>query len=202
MKSSRSDSLSNAICNTIYQFETGQHKYINEFIKLNLSAVDMLKNGIFPDAKEITESYGMFNAVHTKIKSDLNDPSVTLVSVGDGKQPRTATLFAFRTKWECISIDPGLNTSKISEWEKNIRNLKCIPDLVENVEISRDKVIIVATHSHAPLPAILSNIKGKVRSLVAMPCCIPYNYEITHCIKYRDAGVWSPKNEIKVWKTI
>ena len=32
--------------------------------------------------------------------------SVLLVAVGDGLTPRTAALFAFRTQWTCVAINP------------------------------------------------------------------------------------------------
>ena len=95
--------LSEAINNTLFAYNSGQQRYLNDFIKLNKSAADMLNLGLFPNAKEITESYSAFNAVKTKLKQyELGDPGVTVVSVGDGRTPRTAALFAFRTKWQCV----------------------------------------------------------------------------------------------------
>ncbi len=202
--------ISDSISNILHQYTTAQHRYLNEFIEMNRSGADMLMLGVYPNAKEITESYAMLNAVRNKLRADPKDPSITLVSVGDGKSPRTAALFAFRTKWQCVSIDPGLDQSieettglpKYQFWENKIERLTCIPSPVERVNISRDRVIIVATHSHASLREILVHVKGKVRSLIAMPCCVPYEHNETPCVSYRDAGVWSPRNEIKVWRTI
>lgn len=195
----------------MYSYGTGQYRYLNEFVKLNLSGSDLLRLGIYPDAKEITEAYGVFNAIRTKLKVDLNDKKIVFVSVGDGRSPRTAALTAFRTKWKCISVDPGLNTNYVDPaseltwcdlWESNIERLQCIPKYVEDVDISADRIVIAATHSHAPLQSILKHVRGKVRSLVAMPCCIPYEHEFPPSLEYRDAGVWSPKNKIMVWKSI
>jgi len=202
--SNHTSQLSEAINKTIWAFNHGQYRYLNEFIKLNKSGSDMLHLGLFPDAKEITESYGALNAVRTKLKQyDFNDPTVTLVSVGDGTTPRTAALFAFRTKWQCISIDPLLKDCY--DYEEKIQRLTCYGSRVEDIHPSRlefDTVVIVAVHSHASLQNILSHVKGKVRSLVAIPCCVPCIHESIRPIEYADSGIWSPKNIVKVWRTI
>ena len=46
--------LSEAINNTLFAYNSGQQRYLNEFIKLDKSAADMLHFGLFPNAKEIT----------------------------------------------------------------------------------------------------------------------------------------------------
>lgn len=146
----REQALSEALNNVMWSYNQGQYKYVNEFFKLNKSGADMMQLGLFPNAKEVTESYAAFNAVRTKLKQyDLGDPEVTLVSVGDGRTPRTAALFAFRTKWQCVSIDPLLNTTKLPVWENSIQRLKCYSNYVEDVDLLYDKVVIVAVHSHA-----------------------------------------------------
>ena len=194
--------LIDALNNVLWSYNQGQYKYMNEFIRLNKSSADMLLFGLFPNAKEVTESYAALNAVKTKLKQyDLSDPEVTLVSVGDGRTPRTASLFAFRTNLQCISIDPLLNTEKIPYWENNIKRLKCYPNCVEELDLCYDKVIIVAVHSHANMKNTLDHVRGKVRSMVAIPCCKPFVHEIKPK-EFRDAGIWSPKNLVKVWRTI
>lgn len=200
--SNHNSELSEAISKTILAFNQGQQRYMNEFIKMDKSARDLLSLDLFPNAKEITESSAAVNAVVTNLKFyDRKDPEVTLVSVGDGRTPRTASLFAFRTKWNCVSIDPNLKVEKILFWESNIQRLKCIPKQVEEVDLNFEKVVIVAVHSHANLQSTLSHIRGKVRSLVAIPCCISYNHA-TKPKEYQDSGIWSPKNTVKVWRTI
>lgn len=195
--------LSEAINKTIWSFNHGQYRYMNEFIRLNKSGSDMLHLGLFPDAKEVTESYGALNAVRTKLKQyDFNDPDITLVSVGDGTTPRTAALFAFRTKWNCISIDPLLKNC--CDYEEKIQRLTCYDSKVEEIYptlLDFERVVIVAVHSHASLQNILQHVKGKVRSLVAIPCCVPYVHSIKS-IEWQDSGIWSPKNTLKVWRTI
>jgi hypothetical protein len=202
----KEDVVTSAMSNLLWAYDHGRFKYMDEFIRQYKSAADMLILGIFPDAKEITESFGAFNAVRTKLKKlhDLNDPKVTLISVGDGRTPRTATLFAFKTKWQCISVDPNLNQDKIPLWESKIERLHCVSLKVEDLEwpVLKGPVIIVAVHSHAPLQQILNHIKATQRSLVVIPCCVKYDYNKTKCIEYTDAGINSPKNLVKVWKSI
>lgn len=108
----------------------------------------------------------------------------------------------FRTKWQCISVDPLLDSKKIPGWESQVSRLTCIPKRVEEVDLFYDKVVVVAVHSHANMKNVLDHVRGKVRSMVAIECCVLYNYGIKPNKQYRDAGIWSPKNLVKVWKTI
>lgn len=66
-------------------------------------------------------------------------------------------------------------------------------------------VIVVHVHSHATLDATLSRIHGaRMVSAVAIPCCVPQF--ITGPIEpdyvYRDEGIVSPENEVKVWRRV
>jgi hypothetical protein len=84
-------------------------RYLDEFVTLKC-APDLLTAKIFPDAKEITESMAAFNAYrrHLMGRIDINNPRVLVIAVGDGIHPRTSSLFAMRTKFTCISVDPAL----------------------------------------------------------------------------------------------
>ena len=200
--SKHAEELSEAISRTLHSYNTGQHRCIEEFVHQFKSASDMMVLEVFPNAKEITESYAAFNAAARKLKYDLGDPHVTMVAVGDGHTPRTATLFAFRTNWQCISLDPGLNVNKMPLWESKIQRLHCIPKKVEDVNMEFGKVLIVAVHSHANLSNTLDHIRGDSRSLIAIPCCVDYSHAIEPDMEYRDAGIWSPKNLVKIWRNI
>lgn len=202
-KQNNNTELMNAMQTLIQKYKKGSYRYIEEFFRLDKSASDMLLLGIFPNAKEVTESYAAFNAVRKNIELDTKDTNVVVISVWDGRTPRTAALFAFLTKWQSISVDPQLNTEKIPFWESKIQRLKCIPKKIEDIDLKFKKVIIVAVHSHAPLLEILNHVKAEEqRSLISIPCCISYNYNKTSCKEYYDAGIWSEKNLVKIWKTI
>lgn len=111
-------------------------------------------------------------------------------------------MFAFRTRWQCISIDPMLKVSKIPYWEANVNRLKCIPKRIEEVNLSFEKILIVAVHSHANMANTLNSIKAKHRSMIAIECCKSYDHPIIIPKAYRDAGIWSPKNLVKCWIVI
>jgi hypothetical protein len=120
-------------------------KYINDFMGLKCLA-DLTSRKIFPDGKEVTESQGAFWGV-TKFllnrdMSKFGDKQINLISVGDGRQPRTAALFALRTRWNCISIDPNL--AKI-DWD--IERLTCYKSRIEDLDLTFDyRTIIVCVH--------------------------------------------------------
>lgn len=198
------EELSDALARTLWSYNTGQQRYIEEFFKLNKSASDMLQLNVFPNAKEVTESYAAFNAVRNKLKSDLSDPNTTVICVGDGHTPRTATLFAFRTNWQCISLDPGLDIKRIALWESKINRLHCIPKKVEDVDLNFKKATIVAVHSHATLDDTLDHVHADQRSLIAIPCCVSYRSKKYRPAdkEYLDSGIWSPKNRVMIWRDI
>ncbi len=181
-----------------------QRRHIDEFIKLRCAG-DLLERRLFPNAKEITESMATYNAVREYVLPnagfDYGDSDVAVVSVGDGVVPRTAGLFAMRSAWHCFSIDPKMR-------EKDYRIKRLIHFKLKIEEWKYDfcaysHVVILLVHSHATVKNTLRHIMSSQRDtcfhLVAMPCCVPQDIVNKSCVYYRDTGVWSPKNEIKVW---
>jgi len=172
-------------------------RYINEIIGCACFP-DLLELKIFPNAKEITESSSIFNYMRNNQHDlfELDDKEVVFICVGDGVTPRTAAMFAFRTAWNCISIDPDMT------WENNgrVRRLTCIKDKVENLTPKRyPKLVIAHVHSHAHLQESCRIFQGDRRVVIAMPCCIKQERDINPNVIYEDKSVWSPKNQIKVW---
>ena len=175
-------------------------RYINEFVQLKC-APDLLNWKLFPNAKEITESMGIFHAVKRTIDVPLSDNTVNLVCVGDGHTPRTAGLFAVMTNWNCYSIDPLMR----DKWVTNgkIKRLTVIKDRIENTPLEFDSLtIIVLPHSHASLKEVLKNIQAPVRHLVVMACCVPQDIPNVPYIGYWDTQIWSEKNTIKIYLNI
>ncbi len=84
-------------------------RYLDEFTNLKC-APDLLSQHLFPNAKEITESMGAFNAYRKCLisKCPPDNPFTMVVAVGDGVSPRTGAVFAIRTQFTCISVDPQL----------------------------------------------------------------------------------------------
>lgn len=174
-------------------------KHMNRFLKYDCK-LDIFERELFPNGKEITESMAAFDGVRKHIiKADsiLKNRNITLVSVGDGNTPRTAGLFAFLTKWECISVDPLM---KNEDWD--VKRLTTYKSRIEELDLEYKNVIILGVHSHADMKATLDHIKGTAsRSMLSIPCCVPYNY-IEPDLIYNDYGIWSPKNEVRIWRDI
>jgi hypothetical protein len=174
-------------------------KYLVEFVTMSC-APDMLALRVFPNAKEISESFGAYDAVRCRLPEfGLKDPTVTVVAVGDGTTPRTAATFAMRSAWTCYSVDPLLRGG-IARWSA-IKRLHIVPSKIEDVRIDGDKVIVIAVHSHARLDVTLRSITAReMLAVVAMPCCVPLLLDRPPDIEYDESGVISPCRTIKIWR--
>lgn len=186
------------ITSTTVQIKKASLRYINEFIRLT-SAPDILKRDIFPDAKEISESMSAYNAVRNyQDDFPLDDRDTKLISVGDGSTPRTATLFAFMSAWDCHSIDPNL---KEHQDYPGVDRLTLHKKKVEHFSISADTAVLVAVHSHANLDNAVNSIKADKMLVVAIPCCIKQEISGEEPIEeYADWGNFSPKRNVKIWR--
>lgn len=176
-------------------------------------ASDLLSLGLFPDAKELTESVAAYQAVMRHCSFLEDDSSVTCVCIADGSTPRTASLFAFMTKWQVISIDPALREKSFEKW-KAIHRLELLKTLVEDMPHRfADKLVIVGVHAHnyeqRPPKGIIKNIltstitkiTAKEYFVATLPCC--HDLQIpgrTPDVEYFDPGIWSEKNLVRIWK--
>ena len=162
---------------------------------------DMSILELYPNAKEVTESYGCFEAVVNNFNYDLKDPNVNIVCVGDGHTPRTAAMFAFRSRWATYSIDPELRSR--TTWNR-INRLKRISKRIQEVSLEfEEPTIIVHCHAHVKIEDSLRSIKSPELSVVSMECCVgQYIRRIEPDIVYKDNCIWTPKNEIKIWKNV
>ena len=98
------------------------------------------------------------------------DADITVLSVADGKRPRTASIFAFLTEWEVHSIDPMIE--KKEYFDENIRNLECHPKKIQECDFEIDgTAVILMVHAHVSVWETLKHIKADDYVLVAMPCC-------------------------------
>lgn len=171
--------------------------YINRFMSMNC-AVDMMSAKLFPNAKEITESFGGFEAINYLEGLEWDDPNVNVVVVGDGHTPRTAATFAFRTNWTCHSVDPIMRDRKY-----NIKRLSIYPHRIQDLEFTFDTpVVILHVHSHVKAEVTLSRIKAPVRHLISIPCCVPQYLNREPDVRYNDTNIWSEKNEVLIWRNV
>lgn len=191
-------------------------RYIDEFLSLKC-APHLLKLGYFPNSKEVTESMAMYNAYRTyffkQIKHD--DENVLCIVVGDGKYPRTGALFAMRTKWTIVSIDP----TSVYDYHDGVKRLTTFKEKLE--KISKDdfykirdyksKIVIIYPHSHAKLEDsefLVKYVGGKLPHkeylTIVMPCCFKQDIFLDQYpnFEYRDDAVNSEKNLIKIFTNI
>lgn len=175
--------------------------YINSFVTSKCGP-DLLINNLFPNGKEITETWSMFEATrHLGPGFEWNNPDVVCYVVGDGHVPRTAAMFAFRTRWNCISVDPALRPKMY-----NISRLTLLRSKIEATEISSDigkPALIVLPHSHAKIKDCLEKIQGSIRAVISMDCCVRQIIPgKAPDVEYEDENVWSEKNIVRVWNNV
>jgi hypothetical protein len=142
-------------------------KYLDLFFQWGCST-SLLAIGLFPDAKEITESVGCIWGIksHFAKSLKLNDHDVTCIVVGDGAKPRTAALACFMTKWRrVISVDPAITPETMKEFaEKHqidrleLRSAR-MQDTVIEIDPEKDKcVLIILPHAHVCPNAALAQL--------------------------------------------
>ena len=102
-----------------------------------------------------------------------DDPSVLLVCVGDGLSPRTASLFCFRTKWKCISVDPlmrgplGFHSDE-TRWSEHIERLTARRARLQDAvpvpagKFVGERVLLVLPHAHIGLDECLQCVRWSV----------------------------------------
>lgn len=189
-------------------FKQRSLRYLDEFVYLQCSR-DMLEMELFPNAKEITESFAAYEAARKYFwpRVQFDDSTIKLVVVGDGSSPRTAATFAYRTRWNCYSIDPVLKTNK-TRWS-TINRLHMYKNKIEELnsdalQITLESVVVlVMVHSHADIEAAVKAVTPcKNLNIVAMPCCFPQTLPYTLTDMYDDYGVHSPHRTMKVWANL
>lgn len=164
--------------------------YVNRFFSLKC-APDLMP--FFPNAKEMTESFGAFFAAERYIPMSRKQGIV--ICVGDGHTPRTAATFAYLTGWECYSIDPVLRPKT---W--NTKRLTLYPSKIQDLDLCFDEAVLIClVHAHIGLPLCLEHIHAPERHIVSIPCCVKQVLPNEPDVCYKDDHIWSPKNDVKVW---
>ncbi|EGZ19495.1 hypothetical protein PHYSODRAFT_558296 [Phytophthora sojae] len=190
-------------------------RYLNEFVGKLHCAPALLRHGLFPDAKEVTESMALFNAVRRYMEPKSSGEELQgdgkhngIVVVGDGNTPRTAAMFAFRMRgWKCYSVDPAMEkgTSERSKGWADVANLVVVRNKIENVRIALRRAIVVLVHAHVTLDQALSAVQAEqVCGVVTLPCCNWYGKQELLFgrgpdLVYDDFSVLSDHREIRLW---
>ncbi|CAF4009531.1 unnamed protein product [Rotaria sp. Silwood2] len=181
-------------------------EYLDEFLQLRCVS-DLISMGLFPNAKEITETFAIWSALRryifpqlsTSTTSSIDNDRNAIIVVGDGMTPRTAALCAYLTKelWQCYSIDPMLqydtyvdmtfiNRRSITtvdhckQW-KSIRGLRMVRAKIQTVSIKCRKAIVAMMHAHVTIEDAIAAVDASegIIGIVTCPCCkwAPYQEE-------------------------
>lgn len=173
-------------------------KYLDELFSLRCCG-DLAP--FFPNAKEVTESFSLFNAVRKVLgaASFGSEETVCLVP-GDGSKPRTAALFALRTRWQVKSVDPNM-AIRYARNRHGIERLTAHRCGAEALRTVAPHVVIVACHSHAKLSTVLDTVQAEAIDVFSLPCCV--KDDIGPPTKtWRDEAVWSPANTMNVYVNV
>ncbi len=184
-------------------------RYVDFFLKLKCAA-ELIATGFYPNAKEISETQGVFEGARHKLKLDYKDRSVAIVVVGDGYNPRTGYYIACMTQWSVFSVDPAMQRDyeKITHLIEKRKHLSIFPDQIENCKIDLEKfktIVLLFVHSHASLKASVNALKtndSAVIHAVSMPCCFDDDLGIPYDIKFDDPYVISVHRSIFIYKNI
>lgn len=172
-------------------------RYFDELLRLKCGP-DLLAGRLFPNSKEVTESFGAFRAVQKHMGAQaFGDAGIMLVDVGCGGTPRTAAVFAYRTRWHCVAIDPKLNVERTY----GINRLYCVRGRVPETKWTHPgTVVVTAVHCHARLADIVASIHAPRLVIVAIPCCVPMKLDGVEPVgDYMDWGIHSPHRRVLVY---
>jgi hypothetical protein len=172
-------------------------EYLDQFLQLKC-APDLITMGLFPNAKEITETFAIWTALRRYIfpRLSTSTPSInnrqnTIIVVGDGMTPRTAALCAYLTKglWQCYSIDPmlqydtyadmtfinrrSITTADHCQQWKNIKGLRMARAKIQTVSIQCRQAIVVMMHAHVTIEDAIAAVDASegIVGIVTCPCC-------------------------------
>lgn len=191
-------------------------RYIDEFLLLGCSR-ELLSMKIFPDGKEITESFAVYNAIRKHLNSEYfgtNISNVTAVVIGDGSTPRIGSVLCYRTRWnQVVSCDPMMKTHE--NYQEKIRNLTLIKNKIENVSINckNNNIVVICMHAHVDIQLSLNslcfdtqnNCQNVRIAVIACPCCKWTDlqkrlYNTRPDLTYKDISLCSEMNTIHIWK--
>lgn len=202
---SMSSQLSNAVEQLTNAIAKPMRSHINRFFGLKC-APDLIAWGLYPNAKEITESCAAFEAARNKLGLDTQDRRTMVLCVGDGSTPRTGAMFAVRSAWSVVSVDPQMRNP--GQWASKITRLCPFACRVEDLgqlyyEGRFSRAVVVAVHSHASLEASVRAVQLFPHvDVIAIPCCVDQSLDVPPDIEYEDPGIWSPKRTVKIWRDV
>jgi hypothetical protein len=180
-------------------------RYMDELIRSSCF-VDLLQSGWYPDTKEFTESCAAFRA-STKLGLDWSNPDVCVIAVGDGKWPRTAAMFAYRTRWTTIAIDPRCAfNGPVPNVQRCFGLTKTLGEELAPWEaVSRQPFsdyVYACVHSHAAVAELIASMAicpGRAH-VISNRCCVDDTLPQRPTHEYMDWGIWSPERRVRIWR--
>jgi hypothetical protein len=119
--------------NRIHPRNWGYTTYIDRVFGMRCFE-DLVRMRVFPDAKDISESYG---ALQAAIRRGLGGGTtcssreaerrrgVLCIAIGDGATARSACLAAYLTSWNAVSVDPALREEWAGQNPHGVGRLRC-----------------------------------------------------------------------------
>ena len=194
-----------------FELPTRHIGYLDEFIRRRAST-DLLRLGIFPDAKEVTEAEGIRRAISNECQTNLKDTGILIIASGDGKKSRLGHLLAYTTAWTTVSIDPlavevATESKRVHVIARRIEEVDDVPEQWIPEKLSR--IIVTAPHSHGKLDnavkvawKVARKAGGEVTiDAVALACCVRQSIAgRERCDQLiEDLGIWSGGSQIQIW---
>lgn len=192
------------------EIEKPSLKYINFFLRLHCAPL-LVKSRFFPNAKEITETIGVFDTARRSLSLDFQDTKICVVIIGDGHVPRTGFYTALMTSWKVYSVDPAMseNMEKISsalQLSQKSARLTVLPSRIEDCEIDAQDfhtVVLLFVHSHASLKNSLLALKNATNvHCVSLPCCQLDDLGIPPSCEMEDKHILSVERTVKIYKNV
>lgn len=182
-------------------------RYMDQLLEMRCRE-ELLRNSVFPNAKEMTESFAAADAAIHRTGVDPRRDAVTAIVVGDGSTPRTAATLALRTCWRTISVDPALRVDRVAEWPFPIGRLELEPTKIQAVDMALSgDCVVVLVHAHVGLERAIQAVRrchGNPVAAVAIGCCgVEHRAPgMSLSADYLDWGIWSPERRVKVWRSV
>lgn len=179
-------------------------RYVDQFLRLRCRE-ELAENELFPNAKELTESFAAADAALHRTGVNPRSTEVTAIVVGDGSTPRTAATLALRSNWHVVSVDPALRLDRMAAWKRPIARLDLLAVPIERISaVLSGPTLLVAVHAHVRLERAMRAVQQQgadVVAAVAISCCgFEHNAPGLRLLEdYEDWGIWSPERRVQVW---
>ena len=184
-------------------------KYLDFFLSLDCVGT-LSASGAYPNAKEVTETIGVFEAARRHLRLAHERTDVLAVCVGDGVLPRTAAYAVYLSQWTCHSIDPllRLEDPKLVAFAARTRRLVLHAKKIEDVTLDATgyaDVVFLFVHSHASLHAAMGSLTNADNArvhAVSMPCCFGDDLGLVPTAEFEDPHVLSVRRSLQIYADV